>query len=133
MGAVVTAAVITAGVAAGSAGLRARSERKASDKATKHQTGAIDRQIGIDTENEARRRQEWQATQDENKRMWESEVQREQMRFDRDYTRQVGLDNEDKRRYENLNPYRQAGRAALGDLQKRMQGSMADITPLGGV
>jgi hypothetical protein len=47
--------------------------------------------------------------------------------------RAVSLDSEDRRRYEKLNPYREAGRAALGDLQQRMTGSMKDLAGLGGV
>ena len=133
MGATGTAMLIGAGVSAGSAALNARAQKKASAKATKAQTGSLDRQMAIEQEQEQRRRLEWQQTQDANRAMWEGEVRREQGNMDRDHGRAVSLDAEDRRRYENLNPYRQAGRAALTDLQGRMAGSMADITPLGGV
>jgi hypothetical protein len=128
-----TGMLVSSLVGAGTSILGGRSQKKAADKAAKATTGSIDKQIAIEQENEARRRQEWQQTQDANRAMWESEVAREQGNMNRDYSRAVSLDSEDRRRYEKLNPYREAGRAALGDLQQRMTGSMKDLAGLGGV
>lgn len=99
---------------------------RANDRAARTQANANREALDFEQMQEQRRQDEWERTMAMNQDMWQSEVAREQRNADRLFT-------EDVLRDRRLDPYRQAGRAALDDLNTRRMGSMRDLMPVGRV
>lgn len=118
-------ATAIAGIAgAGATIYGAKKASSAADRASRQQIEASDRALALERERDARDFAEAQRIDALNRETWMREVQREQANMDRMF-------NEDVHRDRRREPYRAAGRAALADLDKRRQGSMADLMPVG--
>ena len=136
MPAIVAAAIITAGVGAGTAVYGSRSASRAADKSRKFQieganaAAEIEAKAAADVlqfqrDQEAQRRKEHEATEAKNWEIYQEELafDRAMAADDRSFSReQVGFNREQvEQRYEDLEPYRRFGVGSLAQLGRPIQ------------
>lgn len=128
-----TAALVGGIIAgAGAVGSAAIQSRQAS-KAARAQERATDRAMSIEEQNEARRREEFDRTESENRMRWEVEQQREQERYETG--RNDGLRSEAagnarwKFDQDRRKTYRAAGNASVEELTRLAGLTMRETTP----
>jgi hypothetical protein len=114
----------SAALSAGTSIYGAKKQVGAAREASRSQDQALDKSLDWEREQEKRRQEEWDRSERMNQQNWEREVAREQMNLDR-------AREEDTYRDRRKEPIRQAGYAAIADLDARRKGSMQDLLPTG--